>query len=52
MAANILPADSPSPTLWIGVKRSIFILSEYGHDAYQIKGNDTNCYMVANIRTR
>ena len=37
------------PLPWGGVKRSNANVSEYGHVAYQIKGNDACSNMVANI---
>ena len=44
MVANILPTD---PRPWGWVQNSTFL--EYGHVAYQIKGNDACSSMVANI---
>ena len=40
-------ADIPLP--WGGVKRSNANVSEYGHVAYQLKGNDACSNMVANV---
>ena len=49
MVANILPTD-PSLTLGVGVKRSKFNFSEYGHVAYQFKGNDISQNFIRIIR--
>ena len=40
--ANILPADTPQPTLWMGSIGQISTISEHGHVATQVKGN-TEC---------
>ena len=47
MGANIFPADTPDPG--DGVNRSNSTFLEYGHDAYQIKGNHECSNKVANI---
>ena len=48
MVANILPAGPPQPLGW-GQNFNFF--SEYGHVAYQIKGNDACSNRVANSFT-
>ena len=48
MVTNIWHVD-PHPTLGVGSKGQNFTFSEYGHVAYQIKGNDTCSIMVVNI---
>ena len=49
MVANNLPTD-PRPLGWgVGSKGQNSIFLEYGHVAYQIKGNDACSNMVANI---
>ena len=50
MVAKLLHADPPSPQSFEGgVKRSNSTFLEYGHGAYQIKGNDACSNMVAHI---
>ena len=46
MVANILPID---PLLGVGSKRQNSTFSEYGHVAYQIKGNDGCSNMQSHI---
>ena len=50
MKANMLSLHSPT-TPWGGVKRS-FSFSKSGHVAYEIKADDADSNMVANIHTR
>ena len=47
--ANILPVDPDPRHPGVGSKGQNSINSEWGHLAYQIKGNDTGSNMVANI---
>ena len=49
MAANILPADPPTPTLGTGSVDQNLTFSEHGHVAYQIKENHECSHMEANI---
>ena len=51
MVANILPADHPSPTLWVGSKGRNSTFSEHGHVASQIKGNHKCCNRPPHPRT-
>ena len=49
MVANILPTESPYPTLVVGSKGQNSSFPEYGRVEYQIQGNDECSSMVANI---